>query len=230
MTTSGTYNFNPSLGELTLYAFNLCEIRATELLQQHMQSARTAAGLLLGRWSAKGVNLWAVDLQTITLVQGQATYNIPPETIALLDAYITVGPAGTSSANRLILPISRSEYASIAQPQKQAAPTVYWFDRLLAPTLTLWPVPDGNEVSLSYYRLRQIQDANFTNGQTVEVPVYFLEAFALGLAHRLALIWQPEKAGGLKALADEAYADAIDQNVETSMVYVTPMLGGYYRP
>ena len=24
MTTSGTYNFNPSLGEITLYAFNLC--------------------------------------------------------------------------------------------------------------------------------------------------------------------------------------------------------------
>jgi hypothetical protein len=40
MTTSGTYTFDPSLGELTLYAFNLCQIRPTSLMQEHMQSAR----------------------------------------------------------------------------------------------------------------------------------------------------------------------------------------------
>lgn len=228
MTTSGTYNFAPSLGELVLYAFNLCEIRATELQQQHMESARMAANLLLGRWSAKGVNLWAVDLQTVTLTAGTATYTVPANTIAILDAYVTVGVNGATT-NRLILPISRSEFATIANPASAGQPSVYWFDRLLSPTITLWPVPDGNEVSFSYYRLRQIQDAALANGASVEVPVYFLEAFAYGLAHRLALIWAKDKADQLKAEAIEAYGDAIDQNVETAPFYVSPMITGYFR-
>jgi hypothetical protein len=229
VSTSNSYLFNPSLGELTLYAFNLCGIRPTALLQEHMQSARMAANLLLGRWSSQGVNLWAVDLQTVPLVQGTTSYSVPPETIVILDAYITVG-AGSTAYNRLILPISRSEYASYAQPEQQGAPTTYWFDRLLSPSITLWPVPDGSETSLSYYRLRQIQDANFTSGQNVEIPYYALEAFATGLACRLAAIWAPDKAVALKAMADEAYNIFADQNVETSSVYLTPQLGSYFRP
>ena len=51
MSTSGTYSFNPSLGEMTLYALNLCGVRGTAILQEHMESARIAANMLLGRWS-----------------------------------------------------------------------------------------------------------------------------------------------------------------------------------
>ena len=229
MTTSATYNFNPSLGELTLYAFNLLGLRPTAIQQEHMLSARTAANLLCSRWSAKGVNLWAVDLQTITLVQGQATYTVPSSTIIVLDTYVTQG-SGASLTNRLIMPISRSEYASYPNPTQQGFPTTYWFDRLLSPTITLWPVPDGNESTLSYYRVRQIQDSQFTDATTVEMPVYFLEAFALGLAWRLALMYAPSKVDVLKALADEAYKDAVEQNVETAQQYISPMIASYYRP
>ena len=91
MTVSGTFNYNPSLGELTLYAFNLCGIRNTALLQEHMESARMAANLLLGRWSSEGVNLWMVNLQSIPLVQGQSTYAVPGNNIVMLDTYIVTG-------------------------------------------------------------------------------------------------------------------------------------------
>ena len=37
MSTSGTYAFNPGLGEITLYAYQLCGIRPTQLTQEHMQ-------------------------------------------------------------------------------------------------------------------------------------------------------------------------------------------------
>ena len=46
MATSGTYNFNPGLGELTVYAFNLIGVRGTSLLQEHMESARMASIML----------------------------------------------------------------------------------------------------------------------------------------------------------------------------------------
>ena len=228
MTTSGTYSYNPSLGEITLYAYNLIGLRNTSLLQEHMEAARMAANMMLGRWSSEGVNLWAVDLQTVTLVQGTSTYSVPDNTVAMLDAYVTTG-TGTSAINRLILPISRTEYASYPNKKQQGFPTTYWFDRLLSPTVTLWPVPDGNEVSFSYYRVRQVQDSNLTSGQTVEIPYYFLEAFAYGLAQRLAMIWSPDKVQFLKPLADEAYDLAVRQNVETAQQYISPTISSYFR-
>jgi hypothetical protein len=226
---SNTYTFNPSLGEITLYAFNLCGIRGTQILQEHMESARMAANMMLGRWSSQGVNLWAVDLQTIPLVQGTATYSVLANTVAMLDAYIVTTSSG-STTNRLILPISRTEYASYPNPTQQGFPTTYWFDRLLAPTVTLWPTPDGNETSFNFYRVRQLSDANFTNGQQIEMPYYFQEAFAFGLAERLAMIWAPEKVQMIKPLADEAYSIAATQNVETANYYISPMVSGYWRP
>ncbi len=228
MAISNTYTFNPSLGEITLYAFNLCGIRGTQIAQEHMESARMAANMMLGRWSSQGVNLWAVDLQTIPLVQGTSTYSVLSNTVAMLDAYI-VQTSGASTTNRLILPISRTEYASYPNPNQQGFPTTYWFDRLLSPTVTLWPVPDGNETSFNFYRVRQISDANFTSGQQVEMPYYFQEAFAFGLAERLALMWAPDKMQMLKPLADEAYGIAATQNVETANVYIAPMVSGYWN-
>jgi hypothetical protein len=227
--TSGTYDFAPGLGEITLYAYNLCGIRNTALLQEHMASARMAANMMLGRWSSQGVNLWAVDLQCIPLKQGCSTYTVPSNTIVMLDAYIVQNNGG-AAINRLIMPISRTEYASYPNPKQQGFPTTFWFDRLLSPTVTLWPVPDGNESQLKYYRVRQIQDANLPDNQQVEIPYYFLEAFAYGLAQRLAMIWAPDKIQMLKPLADESYAIAAAQNVETAQQYISPTIGSYFRP
>ena len=229
MTTSGTYSYNPSLGEVTLYAYNLIGIRNTSLLQEHMEAARMAANMMLGRWSSEGVNLWTVDLQTVTLVQGTSTYTVPDNTITMLDAYVTTG-TGTNAINRIIMPVSRTEYASYPNKQQQGFPTTFWFDRLLSPNVTLWPVPDGNEVSFSYYRVRQVQDSNLSSGQTIEIPYYFLEAFAYGLAQRLAMVWAPDKVQLLKPLADESYDLAARQNIETAQQYISPTISSYFRP
>jgi hypothetical protein len=229
MTTSGTYSYNPGLGELTLYAYNLIGIRNTSVLQEHMAAARMAANMLLSRWANQGVNLWAVDLITTPLVEGQSTYNVEPNTVVILDAYIETDTGNGQPIDRLILPISRTEYASYPNKEQQGFTTTYWFDRLLSPTVTLWPVPDGTTTSLKYYRVRQIQDANLINGQTVEIPYLWMEAFAFALAQRLAMVWSPDKVGLIKPMADEAYAIASSQNVETAQQYISPIISGYFR-
>ena len=230
MTTSGTYSFNPGLGEIVLYAYNMAGLRNTSLVQEHFQTARMATNMMLAQWSNRGVNLWAVELQTTPLIQGQATYSVPSNTVMVLDAYVTVTSGGTST-NRVILPISRTEYSTYPNPAQQGFTTVFWFDRLISPTLTLWPVPDGQSAqTFSYYRVRQIQDANLAGGQTVEIPYRWLEAFADGLAFRLAKIWNAAIAAPLKALADESYQIAADQDVEQAQQYITPTISGYFRP
>jgi hypothetical protein len=234
MATSGTYAYSPSLGELTLYAYNLCGIRNTALLQEHMEAARTATNLLCARWSNQGVNLWTVDLVTVPLVQGQATYTVDDSTVMVLDAYITI-PQGTSNTDRIILPVSRTEYASYPNKQQQGFPTTYWFDRLMSPasgnqTITLWPVPDGGEATvLKYYRVKRIQDAAFSSAQEVDIPYLWLEAFAYGLAFRLAQIYAPAMVTMLKPQADEAYQIAADQNTEYVSQYISPQIQGYFR-
>lgn len=238
MTTSGTYTYNPSLGELTLYAYNLIGIRNTALAQEHMEAARMASNMMLARWSNQGVNLWAVDLVTVNLVQGQSVYPVDGNTVMILDAYVGITNSGPE-IDRIIMPISRTEYASYPNKTQQGFTTVYWFDRLISadrstgsagPTITLWPVPDGSSAQvLKYYRVRQIQDSEFTSGQTVEVPYLWLECFSYGLAERLAMIWAPDKVPLLKPLADESYAIAAAQNIETAQQYISPQIAGYYR-
>ena len=226
--TSGTYNFSPAMGETILYCYGLCGIRATALTQQHYETARMATNLMMAEWSARGVNLWQVDLICTQLQQGCATYQVPSNTIVILDAYITMN-SGNSSIDRLILPISRSEYSTYPNKQQQGFPTTYWLNRLLQPTFTLWPVPDGTVSAFKYYRLRQAQDSVLQNGTAIEMPIYFQNAFSLGLAWRLALTWAPTQVPVLKPLADEAYSFAASQNVETSQFYLSPMTGGYYK-
>lgn len=227
MPTSGQFGFNPSLGEITLYAFNIAGVRSTAIAQEHLEFARMAANMINSRWSAQGVNLWAVDLQTVPLIKGQSTYSVPANTVAMLDAYVVTNE-GFPTNNRMLLPISRSEYATYPNPQQQGFPTVYWFDRLLAPTVTLWLVPDGNQASLCYYRMRQIQDAVLQSATQLELNFYALEAFAFALAARLAIAWNPTMATALKAMADEAYNIFADQNVETEQFFVSPVISSYW--
>ena len=230
MATSGTYNFSPSLGELVLYSYNLVGLRNTSLLAEHMEAARMASNMLCASWANRGVNLWKVDLVTTNLVTGQATYPVDANTVVILDAYVTTTQSG-GNINRIILPISRTEYASYPNKEQEGFPTVFWFDRLLSPTATLWPVPnvDNGPTTLSYYRVTQMQDSVLNNGANVDIPYLFYEAFAYGLAARLAMIWAPDKVALLKPLADEAYQIAADQNVETASYFISPMISGYFR-
>ena len=228
MSTSGTYTFNPSLGELTIYAYQLIGIRPTALLQEHIDAARMATNMMFARWSNQGVNLWQVS-QTITpLVQGTAQYSIDASTVTMLDTYIRT-VSGNTVVDRIILPISRTEYASYPNKLQQGFPTTYWFDRLLSPNVTLWPVPDGTQTSLVYYSVIRLQDANMNGTEQVDIPPIWLEAMSYGLAERLAHVWAPEKAALMKPMADESYNIAAAQNIETAQQYISPQLSGYWR-
>lgn len=230
MATTGTFNFAPGAGEVVLNAFSRIGIRGPALSADHMQTARAEANFLQAEWSNKGPNLWAVDLQSVALIAGQATYTVPPETVMILDAYITTTYSGASSNDRVIVPVSRTEYASYPDKTQQAPPTCYWFDRLIAPTITLWAAPDiAATYTLNYYRYRQIQDAALAGGMGLELPFLWLDAAAAGLAHRLSRHFAPSLEQLRKADAIEAYGIAAEQNVEGVPLYIAPMIAGYYR-
>lgn len=203
-------------------------MRRPDLEATHFADAKQEANLLLSKMSNLQPNLWTVDQQVLPLVQGAATYTVPSETVMILDAFIRFG--GSSLIDRPIYPISRSEYSSYPNKFVQAFPTVYWFDRLISPTITLWQVPDGNgPYTLYYYRVRQIQDADYTGGLDVEVPYLWLDAFAAGLAYRLARMYAPAMEAQRKMDADEAWQQAATQNTENVNIMIAPGLSFYFR-
>ena len=228
MTTTGLYNFNPALGEIVIGAFARCGIRRTEITQQHMEDARFEANMLMSNWAGNGINLWEVDTGTINLIQGQTSYTIPTNTVFLLDVYITQGT--NPAINRLILPISRSDYAAIANKTQQGFPTSYWFDRLINPNLYIWPVANQTGTyTLTYYRMRQAQDSDLSNGATVEVPWYQLDAFLAGLASRLAVIYAPDKAQLLESVYQASWQKVLQAGTENVPVKIMPQLRSYFR-
>lgn len=223
MASSGTYSFAPSVGNLALSAYSRIQIRRPALLAEHMFDAYQETNFMMSSWSNMAPNLWTVDLVTQSLTASTATYNVDAKTVMILDAYITV-----SSQDRLIFPISRTEYASFPNKTDEGVPSVFWFDRILAPTITLWLVPDDT-YTISYYRCTQNQDANLQSGETPAVPYRFLDAMVAGLAHRLARIYKPELEQQRKQDAAEALALAQTNDVENVAMSVQPQLQGYYR-
>lgn len=227
-TYSGTYNFAPSAGDIIITAFQRIGIRPGEILQHHLQQAVMEMNLLQARLSNLQPNLWDVDLQTLPLQQGVATYSLPAETVMITNAYIRTG-SGTSSIDRLIFPISQTEYAALPNKFQQGTPTQFWFNRLISPTITFYLVPDGNgPYTVYYYRVRQIQDAIGSNGWQMEVPYLWLDAMTAGLAHRLSRVFAPQLEQIRKADADEAWKIAADQNTENVPLYIAPGLSGYF--
>ncbi len=228
MTSSGTTSFAPSIGDLALNAFSRIQIKPAALTQEHMFQLRMEGNLLQAEWSNDGITLWTVDLQTVALTQGTATYTVPASTVMILDAYISTS---SPAINRYISPISRTDYASLANPTQQGYPTSYWYDRLNAQTITLWPVPDGGgPYTLSYYRYRQIDDATPAGGLTPEVPYLALDAWAAGLSHRLSRHFAPALEQARFADYNVAYGKFSKQYVENVPLYINVGLSGYYRP
>lgn len=209
-------------------AFQRVKVRPTEITQAQLQTALMEMNLLQSRMSNLQPNLWTVDLQGMPLVQGQATYSLPAETVMITNALVSTG-SGQSKIDRIAWPLSQTEYASISNKNSQGFPTQFWFNRLISPTITLYLTPDGNgPYTLYYYRVRQLQDATLSDGVNVEVPFLWLDALVAGLAHRLARIYAQELEQIRKADADEAWTIAANQNVENVGLSITPGLSGYY--
>ena len=233
MAASGTFNFAPGVGECVLNALSRIQIRGPAIVAEHMEQASMEANLMQAEWSNRGPNLWTVDDKIVPCVSGQAIYSVPQETVMVLDVTIGTDPLGSDGLpfNEIrITSLSRSDYMSYPNKSNPGRPTSYWFDRLIAPTITLWPVPDASiAYYLHYYRFRQIQDAVMSGAGNFETPYLWLDAACAGLSHRLSRHFAPALEQMRKQDAAEAYKIAADQNVEDAPLRISPMLSGYYR-
>ena len=121
MTTSGSTAFNMPFTEIAEEAW---ERAGRELRSGYdLQTARRSMNLMTIEWQNRGINMWTIEQGIVDLVQGQATYALPDDTIDLLEQSIRTGANNTATQSDLNLNrISISTYSSIPNKITQSRP------------------------------------------------------------------------------------------------------------
>ena len=234
MTTTGTALFNIDLSEIIEEAF---ERAGSELRSGYdFKTARRSLNLLLIEWGNKGINLWTVEQGQIVLSTGVATYTLPIDTVDLLDQVIRTG-AGQNQSDITISRISESTYATIPNKNALGKPIQVWINRqsgattptgVASPTINVWPTPQApdSQYTFVYWRLRRMQDAG-DGVNTQDIPYLFLPALVAGLAYYLAMKlpnMDIQRVAGLKAVYDEQFQLAAEENREKAPVRMVPRM------
>lgn len=230
MTTTGTQTFNLDLNNLIEEAF---ERAGAELRTGYdFRTARRSLNLLTIEWANRGINLWTIEQGEIAMVQGQITYDLPVDTIDLLDSVIRT-QSGIDQTDINISRISVSTYANIPNKNAQGRPIQVWINRQSGatdptgvnyPTINVWPAPEqSNYYTYVYWRLRRIQDAG--NGvNTQDIPFRMLPCLVAGLAYYLSMKL-PGSEGRiemLKASYEEQWALASTEDREKAPLRLAP--------
>jgi hypothetical protein len=239
--TTTTTSFNPTLNDLIEEAFERCGL---ELRSGYdFRTARRSLNFMLTEWANRGINLWTIEQGQITLVQGTTTYNLPVDTVDLLEHVIRTFPGSVANQTDInINRISVSTYSTIPNKLTQGRPIQVWVNRqsgqttdgqIQYPQINVWPSPDqGTEESPYYYfvywRLRRMYDAG--NGANVEdIPFRFQNALVAGLAYMLSVKLPDalQRVPMLKQQYDEAWEMAAGEDREKAPDRLVPRMITY---
>jgi hypothetical protein len=238
--TTATTAFNPNLNEIFEEAFERCgqELRTG----YDFRTARRSLNFLLGEWANRGINLWTIEQGSINMVQGVTTYDLPSDTVDLVEHVIrTDSGQGPNQTDLNITRISVSTYSTIPNKLTQGRPIQVWVNRqsgqttdLLGatpayPQINVWPAPDQGTALQPYYvfyywRMKRINDAG--NGvNVIDIPFRFQNCMVAGLAYMLALKLPNSdltRIQTLKTMYDEAWELAAGEDREKAADRLVP--------
>jgi hypothetical protein len=231
MTTSGTSTFNLNLNDLVEEAFERC---GAELRTGYdLRTARRSLNLLTIEWANRGINLWTIEQGSIPLVEGQIVYDLPIDTIDLLE-HVVRTQTGEQQTDITINRISIDTYSTIPNKNAQGRPIQVWINRqsganypvtgVANPQINVWPAPDqSNYYTFVYWRLRRLEDAG-DGVTTQDIPFRFLPCMVAGLAYHLSLKVPGalERSQMLKAEYEELWQQAADEDREKAPLRIAP--------
>ena len=230
--TTDTTDFNLDLNILIEEAFERCgkELRSG----YDFRTARRSLSLLTIEWANRGINLFTIEQGSQVLTYNVADYDIPVDTIDLLDHVIRTG-TGQNQTDINISRISVSTYAMIPNKNANGRPIQVWFQRKTGatnstntvqyPQIHVWPKPDNSQTyTFVYWRLRRIQDVGTgVNGQ--DIPFRFLPCMVAGLAYYMSQKFpdmDPGRRMELKAEYEQQFALAAEEDREKAPVRFVP--------
>jgi len=221
----------PDLPEIFEEAFERAGLSMTT--GYDLKTARRSFNLLTLEWQNRGLNLWTINSDTISLTAGTATYTMPTGTIDILEHQIRTG-TGTNQVDTDIQRISVSTYAKISSKNTRGKPSQVFVQRLAtSTTLTLWPVPDeADTYTLAHFYLLGTDGISSGLSGSAAVPPRFVPCLVSGLAYYIAMK-KPEVANRVAPLKQEyefQFELAANEDTDSSAIkfvpYDTFFLGG----
>lgn len=231
MTTSGVNTFNPVRDEITKSALRLVGAynSTDEPRPEQLNDANLALNLLLKSWQVQGF-LWLKKFALLTLVPGQATYQLGAWAT---DTCVYDGTAtqitrptrisyaayrNSTGVDREMTPLARNDYMKLSNKAAAAPSTQYFYDpQTEKGQLILWPVPIAAD-HIFFSCDRGIFDM-LGSDNTYDVPQEWLRVIKYALAVEIA----PEYAmpSGEFQLLNAKY-EALRADVESYNHEVTP--------
>ncbi len=336
MTTSGTIGLTKiSTARLLEKAIRRCGVNPATQTPETVSNAQESMFMFLLSLSNRGLNLWTIDKQLLSLAPNQATYTLPIgtqdllnvmlSTPALVTDYLTINPLPSLFSVTFIEPFQKvvrfgirftdiatkitmvslsetleilqtrvfqlqnkvpmvpgelywfdldpafvgkgisfeletenflslsivdtlylcqdgSEIAVTAfnrddytnQPRKTFTSTTitnYWFEKLVNPRVTFWPVPSDETKCIELWRYRQIQDVGEIS-EELEIPARWYEAITWHLALRLAFELPGVEVGRIQAIqqmTQQMTMEVEGGETDGSPTYFAPDIGVYTR-
>ena len=219
MTVSGSTNFELDVAEYIEEAFERCglEVRTG----YDLQTAKRSLNLLFADWANRGLNQWTIAQRTQSVTADTASYNLAADTIDVLSMVVTRDSTDFSMSR-----ISRDAYLSIPNKATTGRPTQFFIDRQLTSVIKIWPTPENSTDVLKFDVLTRIDDADAVTN-TVDVPFRFFPCLAAGLAYYLSIKKAPDRVQMLKAMYDEEFFRAMEEDRDRASFTISPNLSFY---
>jgi len=216
MATSGSTNFDLDVAEIIEEAYERCglEVRTG----YDTKTARRSMNLMFADWANRGLNLWTVKQGTQPLTQGTATYTLSSDYTDILE--VSLRRSGTDYE---LSRMSRGEYLGLPNKTTEGRPSQYYYNRQSTPEITLWAVPDNSTDTLVYYYVKRIEDVD-TLANTTDAPFRFLPCIVAGLAYYLSMKKAPERVQLLKAVYEEEFQRAADEDEDRVPLKLQPSI------
>jgi len=220
MATSSSTDFEPNVAEFIEEAYERCGL---ELRTGYdLKTAVRSVNLMLAEWANRGLNQWTIEQATQTVTQGTTEYTLNANIIDILDVVVrrTVNNVQTDIS---ISRVGRSEYLNIPNKETQSRPTQYFLDKSIVPILKVWPAPENSTDILVFNKIVRMDDADAATNN-IDMPFRFYPCFVAGLSYYLSLKKAPQLTPQLKALYEEEFRRAADQDEDRASFRIRPSI------
>ena len=169
----------------------------------------------VGTFSATETITGSTSAATTTVSSAPSLSDVQA-TVDMLEAVIR-----RSGTDISISRLGREDYLNIPDKTTQGRPTQFYVDRLITPTLTVWPAPENSTDQMIYYRVKRMDDTD-ASIDNADLPFRFLPALVSGLAYYLAVKKSPDRIGMLKDLYEEEFYRAASEDGERVPLRLVP--------
>lgn len=220
MALSGSTNFEPNVTEFIEEAFERCGI---ELRTGYdLKTAKRSINIMLAEWANRGLNQWTIEQTTQTVTEGTNSYSLNTNVIDILDMVVRRTTNSVNTDTNMSR-ISRSEYLNIPNKDTKARPNQFFFDKQTTPAIKIYPTPENSTDILVFNKLVRMDDAD-TATNTMDLPFRFYPCFAAGLAYYISIKRAPQRTAELKAIYEEEFRRAADQDEDRASFRIRPNL------